>query len=631
MSALHAVNEQHYSAPDATERAEALNATEAFIRRFVVVSQAQSTTTTLWLAHTHCIEAFDCTPYLAITSEQKRSGKRLHVETPVPTPDGWATMGELAIGDTVLDDQGRPCQVTWVSPIVDAPSLTVCFGDGERLIADPEHQWLTWDDNARNFGGKSAVRTTAEIADSIQTWRTPVRANHSIPHARPLDLPERDLPIDPYLLGFWLGDGSSAAAEITIADEDAPYVLGRFRQAGQPISTARRSPTSGHSCATYGMSDGVHRGKAPNNPSLSARLKRLNLLKNKHVPPVYLRASRHQRLALLQGLMDSDGHNNGRQAEFAVTNEALADGLYELVVSLGMKASKNKRPAKLYGVEYGTSYRITFTPLLPAFGLPRKAQAWTTLTGSVTHKYQRGHRYIRSVEEGPIVPMRCITVDSPSSLYLAGRGMIPTHNTRALEVLELLARKPLRTSDMTEAALFHMLSNGASTLLLDECDTIFKSRKSNEGMRALLNAGYRRGSPIRRMKGGQLESYDVFCPKVLAGIGSLPDTVMDRSVVIKLERKRPAEDVERFRHADAATDASYVHAKLHRCFHPLAENVEWLQRLAVARPHLPEWLNDRAQDSWECLLAIAEAVGGGWSERAVRATQELSAEPVTIR
>lgn len=203
--------------------------------------------------------------------------------------------------------------------------------------------------------------------------------------------------------------------------------------------------------------------------------------------------------------------------------------------------------------------------------------------------------------------------------------------TRLLEVLELLARKPLRTSDMTEAALFHMLSNGASTLLLDECDTIFRSRKSNEGMRALLNAGYRRGSPIRRMKGGHLESYDVFCPKVLAGIGNLPDTVMDRSVVIKLERKRPAEDVERFRHADAASDAAVVHAKLARCFHPVAENVEWLQGLAVARPHLPEWLNDRAQDSWECLLAIAEAVGGGWSERAVRATQELSAEPVTIR
>jgi len=194
--------------------------------------------------------------------------------------------------------------------------------------------------------------------------------------------------------------------------------------------------------------------------------------------------------------------------------------------------------------------------------------------------------------------------------------------TRLLEVLELLVRAPLPTANISDAALFRAIAELQPTLLLDEVDSIFGPKARNhEDLRGLLNAGYRRGAVARRMGGAKmttLEAFPVYCAKAFAGIGALPDTIADRSIPIRLERRTREEPVERFRRREADVDGE-----------PLFQWVaSWADHrgpiLADARPELPDELDDRAQDSWEPLLAIAAEAGGEWPVRARDAAVQLS-------
>jgi hypothetical protein len=194
--------------------------------------------------------------------------------------------------------------------------------------------------------------------------------------------------------------------------------------------------------------------------------------------------------------------------------------------------------------------------------------------------------------------------------------------TRLLEVLELIEHDPLPTANTSDAALFRSVSKELPpTLLLDEVDAVFKARE-REDLRGLLNAGFRRGAVVRRMGGAKnttLETFRVFCPKAFAGIGNcLPDTILDRSITIALQRKTRDEVVERFRRRDVVPEGEELHDRL----------ADWLEpqvdELHGARPALPDELDDRAQDMWEPLFAIAELAGGDWPQRALRAALELS-------
>lgn len=197
--------------------------------------------------------------------------------------------------------------------------------------------------------------------------------------------------------------------------------------------------------------------------------------------------------------------------------------------------------------------------------------------------------------------------------------------TRLLEVIELLARNPIRTADITEAALFHAISDPSNptTLLLDEVDTVFRGNRSREGLRALLNASYRRGSLVRRIKGGEVVSYEAFGAKIIAGIGKIPDTVADRSIPIVMTRKERGEHVERFRHAEASDDGKQLHDWLRFAFAPSLLTQPFLRAVVDHRPTFPAHLNDRQMDSWESLLSLADVVGGDWPDRIRNASQEL--------
>jgi hypothetical protein len=194
--------------------------------------------------------------------------------------------------------------------------------------------------------------------------------------------------------------------------------------------------------------------------------------------------------------------------------------------------------------------------------------------------------------------------------------------TRALEVAELLVHEPLPTANISDAALFRAIGELSPTLLLDEVDAIFGSKaRDREDLRGMLNAGYRRGAVARRMGGPRmttLEAFPVFCPKAFALIGDLPDTLADRSIRIRLERRTRAETIERFRRRDVLPEAASLRERLADWLAPQ------LEELRAMRPPLPDELDDRAQDCWEALLCIAELAGADWPTRARAAAIALS-------
>jgi len=187
--------------------------------------------------------------------------------------------------------------------------------------------------------------------------------------------------------------------------------------------------------------------------------------------------------------------------------------------------------------------------------------------------------------------------------------------TRVLEILDLLTPRPMLVFSPSVAAIFRKLAQEQITLLFDEVDTIFTKRgkdDQNEDLRALLNAGYRRGASIPRCVGPRhdVEEFAVFAAVALAGIGDLPDTIMTRSIVIKMRRRTAREAVEQYR------------VRLHEQEgHALRDQLaDWAELVGSAAgeawPALPEVITDRKAEAWEPLIAIADAAGGTWSKRA---------------
>lgn len=330
----------------------------------------------------------------------RKNGKALALDTPIPTPDGWRSMGDLEPGDLVYDETGAPTAVIAATEVMtDRPCYEVNFSDGTSVVADAEHLWVT---EARRGG--IAGRTTAEIAATVEA--APGERNHSIPVAPPLFGLPAWLIIKPYTLGAWLGDGTSANSGLTCADDG---IVDRIRDDGYEIHHTK----------------GLHWWITGLNPAL----RHLNLLGNKHVPSEYLRAPESDRLALLQGLMDTDGHcSKAGQCEFTTTSPALRDGVLELIRSLGYKPTMKESRATIDGRDCGPKWRIQFWGYRdrPVFALERKA---SRLRPAPARRTRSQTRQIVAVEQVDSVPVRCIQVAADSGMYLAGSGMVPTHNS----------------------------------------------------------------------------------------------------------------------------------------------------------------------------------------------------------
>ena len=340
---------------------------------------------------------------LYVVGARPAMGKALALDTPVPTPTGWTTMGELEVGQRVFDDTGAPTTVTYTSPVyVERSCYRVRFADGSSLVADAEHQWAV-----RSLADPAAPEQVCTTADLVE-WgiHDPSGSPRwAVPIAGALQLPEVDLPVDPYVLGCWLSGGSpDGAVEGHRSPDDLAHFTAEFARAG--------------------YHDGSRR--------LSTELAQLGLLGSapRRIPARYLRAAPHQRLALLQGLLDNDATiatDADHTVELFTADAVLAAQVHELVCSLG------ECPPPVHDQElvrpHGAAlvHRVAWRAGQQVFRLGRKARQLAATLATV--EGSAACRAIVEVEPVPSVPVRCITVDAPSSLYLAGRSMVVTHNT----------------------------------------------------------------------------------------------------------------------------------------------------------------------------------------------------------
>lgn len=294
----------------------------------------------------------------------------------------------------------------------------------KRLVDRPLRPKGTDQTHKRTFPG---VVTTREIAGSL--WAEDgKRANHRVPVSGALELSSKPLPLDPRMLGIWLGDGSTLSPAVTTPDPEIKSYLEHYASK-HGLKVIAYGKNSKRTAPTYSLTR-VHPGLSKRNPFIDV-LRKVGVWGNKHIPAEYLRGSISQRLELLQGLLDTDGSvtTYGR-CEFGSTRKALADGVYELVASLGWVPVVIEGRAKLNGEDHGPFWRVTFTPDKQVFTVKRKADRII-----VKPRPRLKHRSIVRCDRVPSVPVRCIQVDSPSSLYLCTKAFIPTHNSSWVDSL----------------------------------------------------------------------------------------------------------------------------------------------------------------------------------------------------
>ena len=440
------------------------------------------------------------------------AGKPLDVDTPIPTPSGWTTMGKLQIGDTVFAHDGQPTRVIESYDPGETDAWRVTFDDNTELVAGSGHLWSVitgkhaqtkfrterdlrkqhddwWRWIAADVNG-SPITPVIPRTDVVErarllyttglSWRAiermtrrefsdvsrmmcdrsrlqravlhndfnapiirPAASNHRatvvdtlvlaslceddinvwIPTTLPLDTPDIDLPIDPYVFGAWLGDGNTGRGRMCAGVDDIDHLIKQFTSRGYDVT--QRMVDSRANVHDF-KSERLHRELHEIGLRTVARQ-----VPMKRVPEIYLRASVSQRLELIRGLMDTDGGiGDGYAAGAGFINENIADALYELVTSFGIIARRrvrwlaatDHRPRRPF---FCVDWRATLE--LNPFYLPRKAD--TVVPMPRAQSSRKTIRRVKSVERVESRELRCIAVEAESSLFLAGRGMIPTHNT----------------------------------------------------------------------------------------------------------------------------------------------------------------------------------------------------------
>jgi phage terminase large subunit-like protein len=416
-------------------------------------------------------------------------GKALDLSTQIPTPTGFKKLIDVLPGSQVIGRDGKPCDVIAESDIEFRDGWKLIFDDGSTAICSDDHRWLTFDIHemasltrrddewraarrktrkSRVTGNKSelftasltarnqtvlrpptsppptgTVRTTAEI---VATIKVRGRTSHAIPVCDSVELPPKRLPLDPYLLGCWLGDGHSDSPSMTTMDVS---IAEAFIEAGFVIGSISKKGKAGKARTFY------FRG------GLRAKLRRLSVLRNKHVPHRYLWASKEQRLALLQGLLDTDGTcGKSGKVQFCSTKKQLAESALTLAASLGMKPTIREKRAKLYGKDCGPYWSVSFTPTMPVFRLQRKLRRQLPVQRRVVK-----FRYLLDAKRIHCRPMKCLVVNSSDRLFLCGRSFLPTHNSTYLLAAAIQYADVPGYSALLIRRTFKELSKGANSLM----------------------------------------------------------------------------------------------------------------------------------------------------------------------
>ena len=332
--------------------------------------------------------------------------KGLPLDTPILTDKGWVNMGDLTIRHKVFDKDGKICNIKNISNIHNKKCLKIKFDNNEEIISDFEHRWLIHKGNNK----KGNVMTSQEIKDYLDSFSKPISSFQTlrILNNEAIDIPNIELPIDPYVFGVWLGDGHKVDGKITQMNkkvwkeiEHRGYILGPDLSQGNSGLAQTRT--------VYG---------------LQKELRKLNLLKNKHLPSIFILSSKEQKIDILRGLMDSDGYYNKHRKRFVLstTKKNQVEFCTELLASLGIKSTII--PCNKYCKEkIIKGFDVCFsTDLFNPF-LCRNENI------KIKTNKQNTYRRIVSVEEVEQVLTKCIEVDSVSHTFLCTKRLIPTHNT----------------------------------------------------------------------------------------------------------------------------------------------------------------------------------------------------------
>ena len=399
----------------------------------------------------------------ALYGGAKGGGKLLSLSELISSEKGLVPISNIHVGDKVFSPTGDLIDVIWESEIQEQDTYKITFDDEFSITAGSTHQWKVFNAKDRekelkrspefrekrkltrpsrsvgarpdmalvnsqreyNYKGSplGRIRTTEQLYKRFNLiqdknnldyrgYKVNRWSNYSIPLASPLIYSERHLLIDPYVLGAWLGDGTSLSGQITGIDNQ---VFDEIRKAGYEVND--------HKCE---KSHGIL--------NLIWKLKQYNLNGNKHIPEVYFTSSYNQRLSLLQGLMDTDGYcAEDGQCEFVNINKDLAKGVARLASSLGIKIHFSYGIATLNGKLTSAKYRVLWTDTLNVFRLQRKLDRLKKLVS----KTQKNH-YITNIEKIQPKDLKCIQVSNPDGLYLCSENNVTTHNSHALRILPLL-------------------------------------------------------------------------------------------------------------------------------------------------------------------------------------------------
>lgn len=333
--------------------------------------------------------------------------KGFSLNTPIATDKGWKNIGDLQKGDLIFDGNGDLTPIKNVSSIHYNPCYKITFDTNDELICDHEHRWVV---NSRLQKSKFDKYVTEELTtlEVEEKFKNGYIINIECVS---LNLPDIDLPLDPYVLGVWLGDGNRTCGSLTCVNDD---IWEEIKKRGFEVSINHNRNFS--------------RAESRTILGISTQLKKLNLLGNKHIPDLYMRSSYNQRLELLRGFMDADGHFNKKRKRncISTTKTWQVNAFVELISSLGLKPTVIPYKGSGFGKTNIQMYSINFSSSINPF-LSRNKD----YNDNVKKKsfFSSKVRYIKNIEKIETVPTKCLEVESETHTYLAGKTLIKTHNT----------------------------------------------------------------------------------------------------------------------------------------------------------------------------------------------------------
>ena len=387
----------------------------------------------------------------------RKNTKALALDTKIPTPEGIKTIADIHEGDYVYGVDGKPAKVTGTSEIFkNRKCYKIAFEDGEEIICDENHKWTVQTKGSRkksryvpksdrkvnrghavNSKGDITIQTF-EMVNDFKRERADGKGTeykYRVPIPKAIEHASKCLPLDPYVLGLWLGDGDRNDNRIAVGKQDLETLLGELTKRSIHVESIKE----------FGGKYEVRIGKkyAYHKHDIREALRYLNVWKNKHIPEEYLNASIAQRWELLRGLMDTDGTvSKAGQCGFTQKSKTIIDGFSRLLTSLGIKHTVSLDNNIKCGDKICSAYKVQFwvDKTTPCFNYGRKQ---SRLKNHLAPRMM--YKSIVDVCEVENHDTKCITVDRSDGLFLCGDRNTVTHNSEmssALGLAEFIVGNP---------------------------------------------------------------------------------------------------------------------------------------------------------------------------------------------